>query len=355
MLRFVQFVVVLAPFRICSAGCPPHGVIKECLRDWARPILVGNTTTCPYGERLPGQITYSNDFHKGAPFWHAVCIVLSYVPYVVCACAVIEFFVKRGTRELNFVCFMTTIVVLNEFVWKRLVKEVRPLGSCNVTCGMPSSHATISIGFLSLMFFDLALRVNPMSPSVLQNHGTTHGQRQLSHTVKGTAKYFIYGDWLSLIPVSNAESISNMQFIRMCLFWFDILAFVPLSRVMLKDHTVSQVTIGGVIGLVEAFVWYFFVRELAWRYQHKLGATWPEGSKYTLLTHNYSVPRHEELQVRIGGNLERARQILDQELVHGWRGLSSGNPTGLVARASECNTDNATTEMAVVPSAHEVV
>lgn len=218
---------------------------------------------------------------------------------------------------------------------------------------MPSSHATISIGFLSLMFFDLALRVNPLSPTVLQSHSTERGQRQLNHTMQGSARYLCSTHWLPLILVSNTLSISNMQFVVTMVFWTGILGFVPVSRVLLKDHTVAQVCIGALIGLSEAFVWYFFARELAWRYQDQLGQKWPEGSKFTLLTHNYNVPRHEELQMRIGGNLERARQMLDQELVHGW--LSSEDPTNTAADTGESNMEHRTVEMAFVPPAHEAV
>merc|ERR1712241_1557185 len=136
------------------------------------------------------------------------------------------------------------------------------------------------------MFLDLAFRVSPLSVAVLQSVHV-HGPPNPHHTIRGAFKYFLCGTWCSLIPISNSASISNAQFVSMFLFWFFTLAFVPISRVLLYDHSVEQVCFGGIIGFVEAFLWFFFVRKLAWRYHRRVGETWPLSWRNPLLLHNY--------------------------------------------------------------------
>lgn len=289
--------IFAAPQRALSFSC-----MDACVPDWA---TCSNFTdaVCPYGVHLLFDVTFSNDVHQWSPVWHVVLIFMSYVPVVIIVLAAIELLVRRGTRQLNFCLFYGYVIALNELIWKRMVSQPRPVGSCNFTCGMPSSHAAISLGTFSFLFLDLAFRVDPLSPAVLT--AVPHSPRCLS---------FYLADILSLVPLSNTRSISNWQFIRMVGFWGDLLLLVPVSRVLLQDHSVSQVSLGCAIGMLEAVIWFFMSQNLAWRYRGEIGRRWPPTWSKPLLFHDFNVPRHWELAELIRGDLRRARAIILKEI-----------------------------------------
>lgn len=276
--------------------------LKACVPDWA---TCSNFTdaVCPYGVRLAFDVTFSNDVHQWSPAGHIVLIFMSYVPVVIIVLAILELFVRRGTRQLNFCLFYGYVVALNEFMWKRLVSQPRPVGSCNSTCGMPSSHGAISFGTFAFLFLDLSFRVDPLSPAVLT--AIPNSPRCMS---------FYLADVCSLVPLSNARSISNWQFIRMVGFWGYLLLLVPVSRVLLRDHSVSQVSLGCAIGLMEAVMWFFMSQHLAWRYRSEIGRRWPSMWRRHLLLHDLGVPRHWELAELIRGDPRRARSIILKEI-----------------------------------------
>jgi hypothetical protein len=109
---------------------------------------------CPYGTRLPGDITLPH----GATWFTYLCVFWGYVPFAVSLLSTAEFICKRGTREAAVVLFNAVVVFTNEIIVKNLLDDPRPgsaangdkyrgafVGSCNISCGMPSSHATISV------------------------------------------------------------------------------------------------------------------------------------------------------------------------------------------------------------------
>lgn len=285
---------------------------KECLLQWAKNSdgEEDKNLSCPYGTLLYGDITWPNlerDMHHDPPrllpgnealnpFFVFICIFLSYVPFVLAGGVMIECLVQRGTRELNFFGFVCFIVALNELVWKKLFSKVRPQFSCNFTCGMPSSHAAISVGFLTLMCLDLLFRVSPLSARVLLSQQGA------------AARNSMCGSWLPLVPPSNSSSITNGQFLSVFLFWFFTLAFVPYSRVYLDDHSWDQVSAGSLVGFIEALIWFFPTRSLAWQFREQVG-----GRICGIFVHNYTVPRHEELIAMMGGDFDRARDIIVEE------------------------------------------
>ena len=76
-----------------------------------------------------------------------------------CNCIFIQALVFRSTRSLAFLSFILFSVALGELIFKRIVSSPRPARSCLHSCGMPSSHATLSIGYFTLMLLDaLVLR-----------------------------------------------------------------------------------------------------------------------------------------------------------------------------------------------------
>jgi len=101
-------------------------------------------------------------------------------------------------------CWILVSIGLNELVFKQLLGSARPAGSCLTTNGMPSSHALISMG----MCVWLVLEV-------------------LFHQC--------------VEPAERAGCIVAL-----------LLALPPVlpSRVALHDHSVAQVAVGGLLGIV---------------------------------------------------------------------------------------------------------
>jgi len=169
------------------------------------------------------------------------------MPYAVALLATIEFFVKRGTRSLSFLLFVLFITVMSEFVFKRILKDPRPEKTCLHSCGMPSSHSSLSLGYFWLMFMDGTWR--------LWNH-----RKGIAHE-PGAISFWHW--WKALRRVRSAVPLmeSNQQvsapcFIMWVIFWFVLLFPVPVARVLLSDHTPSQVLVGSIIGMLEAGCWF---------------------------------------------------------------------------------------------------
>lgn len=311
VLRAVTLVFAVQRSDSRSLSAP----VQECLPEWAKPSIANGTAIiCPYGTLLLGQVTFSYTYQKENPGWHLLALFLSYVPFIISFCAVLELCIKRGTRELNFVCFMCFVLALNEGCMKRLVKQKRPDGSCNITCGMPSSHATISTGYLTLLFLDLSFRVSPLTGSVLRRFRGQDAVANDDHTALGALRFCCWGDWTSVVPISNSSSISNGQFVAMFFFWIFLLGSVPISRVILKDHSIEQVNWGSFAGFCEATCWFFVMREVTWKLQDHVGTTWPRGWRIPLLRHDYVVPRHEQIIDMMNREVHMAREILASEL-----------------------------------------
>lgn len=278
-----------------------------CWPDWGQQfrdnITSGVEARCPFGRRLPGDVTWGRANHERAPFQNTIFICWSYVPFAVVALAVAEFLWKRGTRELQFVLFIGAIVGVNEVFLKALAQERRPVGSCNFSCGMPSGHSTMSIGFLVLMFLDAAFRVCPMDPKFLR-------EIQLEKRLCGSRSL---QTCISVMPLANSSAISNMQFVILFAVWFVILAPVPVSRIMLNDHTSTQAFVGSCIGTIEAAIWYAAMSHIARSCEGHLGWEFrPGGCKIYVLRHNYKVPTYQHLidYVTSNGDREGAMELV---------------------------------------------
>ncbi|CAE8660783.1 unnamed protein product [Polarella glacialis] len=144
----------------------------------------------------------------------------------------------------------------------------RAVGSCNLTCGMPSSHAAMAIGFLVLVIYDGIVRVVPSS-SALQGQGE---------------EFPTCSPMLSVTPLSRKAVMHHTEFLGYFTTWMLLLCPVPLMRVRLNDHSASQVLIGSLLGGVYAILWFNLVRWLSIRYRSQLG----NSSCWGLITHNYS-------------------------------------------------------------------
>eukprot|EP00929_Paragymnodinium_shiwhaense_P101373 TRINITY_DN64416_c0_g1_i1.p1 TRINITY_DN64416_c0_g1~~TRINITY_DN64416_c0_g1_i1.p1 ORF type:complete len:299 (+),score=13.62 TRINITY_DN64416_c0_g1_i1:96-992(+) len=226
--------------------------------------------SCPYGRHIPGDVTLPSN---PSPM-QMVAVFYSVLPYILVVAVGIEIMWRRGTRQMSFLLFTGIITFLNEFIVKRIVSQPRPVGSCNVNCGMPSSHATMSTGYLLLMLFDGFYRIVPSKDELevgVDERLDCDGLRQFSGLITAT-------------PLVPRDILSHTEFTGFFVCWFALLGPVPIMRVKLLDHTVDQVVIGSFIGGVYAVFWFWIATWLSRKYARCLGQRFCFG----FFHHNYA-------------------------------------------------------------------
>ena len=150
-----------------------------------------------------------------------VAVFYSFVPWILALVWVVMSVVFRTTQLLLGVAWAGAVVLLNEVVWKKVLAQSRPQGSCLHSKGMPSTHSELALG----MFVWLGLE--------LMFHRRHWPEERRIGSVIGLA--------VLLLPV------------------------LP-SRQVLCDHSSTQVLVGGFIGAIFGAA-YFAVL-------HYRGAAW---------------------------------------------------------------------------------
>jgi len=256
--------------------------VARCVPTW----VTQGDGTCPYGIALPGEITLLKD--PGVV--DIIGVIYGYTAYVVCLLLVINLGVRRGSRQLATCALAAFMPLLNEVFIKPLFAEPRPgafnflqdssgrhVGSCVPTCGMPSSHATISIGLWVFLLLDAAARVVPLIEA--QPAGDLEAATDVAVEGAVTAAWPVRA-WARIMP---ADVLSTHRFITFVAFWSIALLPVPLMRVRTYDHTAGQALAGSVAGILYAFIWHRAMTYLANRCSCCLGDTFCK-----VFTHNYA-------------------------------------------------------------------
>jgi membrane-associated phospholipid phosphatase len=218
------------------AAVVPAGAL--CNPEW----YINTSSTCPYGRNLTGDLTLPND----ANFFDLLMVLYGYMPYLVILGGFVALCWYRGTSQLVFLMFGGLVVFLGELIWKPLLGAPRPIGSCVFTCGMPSSHATISIGFLTWMLLEGILRKQLSRNAIFAV--------ELEPPRKPRERSESY--WEDDPPVAR---ITRKQRVKWVVAWLVVLFPVPFSRVALMDHSWAQITAGSFIGCFEALLFYFLL------------------------------------------------------------------------------------------------
>ncbi|CAK9086313.1 unnamed protein product [Durusdinium trenchii] len=196
--------------------------------------------------RLPGDVTLPHDTR----FIDWVAVVYSYIPFVIPLLVFCELLITRGTRQLSILLFTGMTTLANELLVKPFCALPRPgalgpapgvltnslgehAGSCNTSCGMPSSHSTMAIGFLMLTMFDGIIRVKPDTFLLSQE------EVEMQQTLR---------EMISVTPLAPKRVMGNTEFLGFFFTWMILLGPVPMMRVVLRDHTAVQVCVGGLLG-----------------------------------------------------------------------------------------------------------
>eukprot|EP00927_Polykrikos_kofoidii_P035100 TRINITY_DN29664_c0_g1_i1.p1 TRINITY_DN29664_c0_g1~~TRINITY_DN29664_c0_g1_i1.p1 ORF type:complete len:271 (+),score=7.18 TRINITY_DN29664_c0_g1_i1:60-872(+) len=233
---------------------------------------------CPYGAQFPGEVTVPREigFLDAVAVYYSLSIFLIVFGLIIFACCV------RGTKEVNLALCPICLVILIEYAIKPWVAQPRPganggwtengvqVGSCNTSCGMPSSHAAIAVGLFTLLFLDLVFRTIPMRDTLI----VTESMLRANEATDVPAP-FLHG------------TATRDQFVRFVVVCTVFLLPIPTMRVVLHDHTVEQVIVGSIIGVVFSCAWFRVTLTLVEMYHGSLGMR----LCCSLITHNYAPAR----------------------------------------------------------------
>lgn len=264
-------------------GLPP----EECLPTWYT-----RQQSCPFGYTIPGSVTVPNNLD----FAKAVAVVYSLIPFIVVLANGFELILRRGTRQISFLIFSGVIALSNEVIVKRVWAQPRPgalekltdehghlVGSCLISCGMPSSHAALSIGFLVLMICDGIYRVVPSKDEM---------EIGVQRSVNFRCKHECLCTWFTATPLSPTSLMSHREFVYFFSVWFVLLVPIPIMRVIVYDHSCDQAVLGSLLGFIYGILWFLFMHVVARRFSKNIGQYFC----YGLIKHDY---KPAEFRVRL--------------------------------------------------------
>eukprot|EP00746_Dinoflagellata_sp_MGD_P133733 gnl/MRDRNA2_/MRDRNA2_67488_c0_seq1.p1 gnl/MRDRNA2_/MRDRNA2_67488_c0~~gnl/MRDRNA2_/MRDRNA2_67488_c0_seq1.p1 ORF type:complete len:907 (+),score=69.90 gnl/MRDRNA2_/MRDRNA2_67488_c0_seq1:371-2722(+) len=212
--------------------CQPVSKKRGVCQPWWH---LHENSTCPYGTALTGDVTLpqTETWSRGVAVY--VSVFYGYIPYLVALAVFLEFICTRRTRALSFLAFVLISCLLGEVFFKRLVRQPRPEFTCLHSCGMPSSHSTLAIGYFTMTLID----------------GMTQPRARDEDEGSDIDERVHCGRVLSAVPLIDSGG-RNHNFLAWVGLWFFLLVPVPVTRVLLGDHTPSQVLCGSFIGMGEA-------------------------------------------------------------------------------------------------------
>eukprot|EP00434_Breviolum_minutum_P034737 symbB.v1.2.030752.t1/scaffold3500.1/size56953/4 len=199
---------------------------------------------------------------------------------------------SRQLGHLWILLWLLFLLVVNEGIVKKIVAEPRPgsmlelrgqngllEGSCVETCGMPSSHSAISMGWFTLSVLDAISRTDTSRDLDDAGDALVVEQRKWTNFLKSLGcQYDVIageekksrGYEFCWIPWAEKTDLTVREFISVVIYWCLLLVPVPFMRVVLRDHTESQVFVGSAIGMVLAMVWWRVLRVLERRWHMNL-------------------------------------------------------------------------------------
>lgn len=289
-------------------GGIPEGLMSRLQNHDFRHLLLDGV--CPYGVAMPGSVTWPDsrrygDTVAGMNSVKFVAVIYSYIPYfVACIVAICwlyhmkvvllfsyrnhiarrsqegrassqkpfaaeageELKAQQDFEKLTMLLFFAGLVVfVCEVCLKPLCGIPRPgamlqqrdaegryAGSCVESCGFPSSHSALAMGWFAMIIKDLVkngLEVLPEDKLEDRTCGCWHA-------VSNNWKLFIRPCLLS----HDVQKLDTLSFYILRTWWFFGLAPVPFMRVVLYDHSIHQVFWGSGVGLVLAAFWWNFTR-----------------------------------------------------------------------------------------------
>jgi len=233
-------------------------------------------------------------------FVSVMSVFYGIVPYLMGFVYLISFLASGNLIPLTRLVVLGVIAMMNEGIFKNLVKQHRPEGSCLYfsSFGMPSGHAATSIGLLTYLLLELFVyHPNLLCGLTCQKREQRNvysfqwgygwqkqqdGDDELHPTASADNAVIDIKDdgvqegdanWTKpttdieeintspepLLPTASSQMLPvevKWRYHVYALGYFILLLPVPFSRVYLHDHFRNQVLAGSFIGIVVSTVWY---------------------------------------------------------------------------------------------------
>ncbi|KAL3762623.1 hypothetical protein ACHAW5_001216 [Stephanodiscus triporus] len=239
-------------------------------------------------------------------------------PYAMVAYFVCHFLASGNVISLVRLCMMAFLELANGVLFKDVVRQPRPTGSCLYfhSYGMPSGHACTSIGLLTFILLELfvdhpdlfgrrhttmTVNCDVQEIDLTRTYEWGYGWQELEHQPENNSSepepvesshseivddvddrqmaLLSSSDRISVatIPTASPLMISHFHSRRQCLesnwiihycsiLWTILLLPIPPSRVYLHDHSVMQVLVGCFVGVILGATCHFFIiRGRLWR------------------------------------------------------------------------------------------
>jgi membrane-associated phospholipid phosphatase len=220
-------------------------------------------------------------------FFTVASVFYSLVPYLLGFIYLVLFLMSGNLVPLMRFFVFGVISVMNEGIFKHILQEERPTGSCLYfkSYGMPSGHAATSIGLLTYILLELYVLHPHIScgRSCQQQTGSYYfewgygwqkqadatttnandGDGSVSIDINEGSEPVVNGEvnvFHSRAPLLNNTQSTYSARCWTChlyaLFYIALLLPVPLSRVYLHDHYRNQVLVGACIGVGVSILLY---------------------------------------------------------------------------------------------------
>jgi dolichyldiphosphatase len=177
----------------------------------------GDTSPCVYGQLVKIPLS-SFTYPVESDSVDIIAAIYSTMPLVILFGILCYGLLKRNFKFLLLLCGFIFHYPFTQIL-KVIIKQSRPIGTCNKSPGMPSGHSFVSISVFVLITFVILEKLI-----------------YIPHTTKKSRRTFFLSIFLFLAGI--------------------LLIPVPWSRVHLKDHSVEQVVIGGILGAIWGGIWY---------------------------------------------------------------------------------------------------
>lgn len=155
-------------------------------------------------------------------------IIYSLIPLIFPLLIAVRLIWKRQTTPALALVFLGIIMLICEGILKHAIKQPRPVGSCDCSYGMPSSHSATSYGFLVWIYLEVGFPLGGFRPAP----GSKGWQNPVIRRV-----VYLAAATVAFVPV-------------------------PFSRVYFLYHSISQVLVGILVGSVLALCWFGLLRGL---------------------------------------------------------------------------------------------
>jgi len=285
----------------CAGMTDADGNVAACIESSCGYYLFPHIAVSIAGSSEPydaAAATAARSFLSVAMIFYSVLAYVLPFAYLVLVLA------TGDLVPLTRLVVMGVISLPNEVVFKQLIQQNRPLGSCLYFAsshGMPSGHAATSVGLLTYLLLELLVyhpngvcgftrqKEEQRSPYSFElGYGWREqaaddeqrcGTRSALDGAADAALLVGAGDDSgnndSVPPgprserreSSHAGSSAPSAPSRWLALWYFVLLFpVPFSRVYLHDHLRNQVLAGSCVGIVISLMWYLgFVRKYGTR------------------------------------------------------------------------------------------